>query len=199
MSDVYTKSGSVTSGAVFGVDATTKVRFVAQDYFTSVVVEKEVGPTFTLMNFGADGKSLAIGRLSSNMGTFQNALAQTHAHATTASPSGGYLKILQLKIAASAWNYGGIEFKYHCGAKANSFFDTGKIVINGGNTTDPAPAIVLCSNPDNPIYLHNFSTPAKSLSTAATPRTPLPPLSCVPILIIRFICTKHRRTHGMSM
>lgn len=74
MSDVYTKSGSVTSGAVFGVDATTKVRFVAQDYFTSVVVEKEVGPTFTLMNFGAGGKSLGIGMLSSNNGTFETGL-----------------------------------------------------------------------------------------------------------------------------
>ena len=71
MSDVYTKSGSVTSGAVFGVDATTKVRFVAQDYFTSVVVEKEVGPTFTLMNFGAGGKSLGIGMLSANDGFFE--------------------------------------------------------------------------------------------------------------------------------
>lgn len=71
MSDVYTKSGSVTSGAVFGVDATTKVRFVAQDYFTSVVVEKEVGPTFTLMNLGAGGKSLAIGMLSANDGYFE--------------------------------------------------------------------------------------------------------------------------------
>lgn len=74
MSDVYTKSGSVTSGAVFGVDATTKVRFVAQDYFTSVVVEKEVGPTFTLMNLGAGGKSLAIGMLSSDNGTFETGL-----------------------------------------------------------------------------------------------------------------------------
>lgn len=74
MSDVYTKSGSVTSGAIFGVDATTKVRFVAQDYFTSVVVEKEVGPTFTLMNLGAGGKSLAIGMLSSNNGTFETGL-----------------------------------------------------------------------------------------------------------------------------
>lgn len=71
MSDVYTKSGSVTSGAVFGVDATTKVRFVAQDYFTSVIVEKGVGPTFTLMNFGAGGKSLAIGMLSANDGYFE--------------------------------------------------------------------------------------------------------------------------------
>lgn len=71
MSDVYTKSGSVTSGAVFGVDATTKVRFVAQDYFTSVIVEKGVGPTFALMNFGAGGKSLAIGMLSANDGYFE--------------------------------------------------------------------------------------------------------------------------------
>ena len=157
MSDVYTKSGSVTSGAVFGVDATTKVRFVAQDYFTSVIVEKEVGPTFTLMNFGAGGKSLAIGRVSDNEGTYQCALAQTHAHQTSASGSDGYLKILQLVVTATAWNYGGIEFKYHCGAVGTSWFDTGKIVINGGSTTDPTPAIVMCSNPDNPIYLHKAS------------------------------------------
>ena len=157
MSDVYTKSGSVTSGAVFGVDATTKVRFVAQDYFTSVIVEKEVGPTFTLMNFGAGGKSLAIGRVSDNEGTYQCALAQTHAHQTSASGSNGYLKILQLVVTATAWNYGGIEFKYHCGAVGTSWFDTGKIVINGGRTTDPTPAIVMCSNPDNPIYLHKAS------------------------------------------
>lgn len=74
MSTDYSKSGSQTTGAVFGVDATTKVRFVAQDYFTSVVVEKEVGPTFTLMNLGAGGKSLAIGMLSSNNGTFETGL-----------------------------------------------------------------------------------------------------------------------------
>ena len=154
MSDVYTKSGSVTSGAVFGVDATTKVRFVAQDYFTSVIVEKEVGPTFTLMNFGANGKSLAIGRISNNDGTYQNALAQTDAHRTSASGINGYLKILQLKIAALTWNDGGIEFKYHSGANGKGWFDTGKIVVNGGNTTDPTPAVVMCSNPDNPIYLH---------------------------------------------
>lgn len=74
LSTDYSKTGSVTSGAIFGVDATTKVRFVAQDYFTSVVVEKEVGPTFTLLNLGAGGKSLAIGMLSSNNGTFETGL-----------------------------------------------------------------------------------------------------------------------------
>lgn len=157
MSDVYTKSGSVTSGAVFGVDATTRVRFVAKDYFSEVVIEREVGPTFTLMNLGAGGKSLAIGRVSDNEGTYQCALAQTHAHRTSASGTNGYLKILQLVVTATAWNYGGIEFKYHCGAVGTSWFDTGKIVINGGSTTDPTPAIVMCSNPDNPIYLHKAS------------------------------------------
>lgn len=157
LSTDYSKSGSVTSGAVFGVDATTKVRFVAQDYFTSVIVEKGVGPTFALMNFGAGGKSLAIGRVSDNEGTYQCALAQTHAHQTSASGSNGYLKILQLVVTATAWNYGGIEFKYHCGAVGTSWFDTGKIVINNRRNTDPTPAIVMCSNPDNPIYLHKAS------------------------------------------
>ena len=157
LSTDYSKTGSVTSGAIFGVDATTRVRFVAKDYFSEVVIEREVGPTFTLMNFGAGGKSLAIGRVSDNEGTYQCALAQTHAHRTSASGTHGYLKILQLVVTATAWNYGGIEFKYHCGAFSTSWFDTGKIVINGGRTTDPTPAIVMCSNPDNPIYLHKAS------------------------------------------
>ena len=157
LSTDYSKTGSVTSGAIFGVDATTRVRFVAKDYFSEVVIEREVGPTFTLMNFGAGGKSLAIGRVSDNEGTYQCALAQTHAHRTSASGTNGYLKILQLVVTATAWNYGGIEFKYHCGAVGTSWFDTGKIVINGRRTTDPTPAIVMCSNPDNPIYLHKAS------------------------------------------
>lgn len=157
LSTDYSKTGSVTSGAIFGVDATTRVRFVAKDYFSEVVIEREVGPTFTLMNLGAGGKSLAIGRVSDNEGTYQCALAQTHAHRTSASGTNGYLKILQLVVTATAWNYGGIEFKYHCGAFSTSWFDTGKIVINGGRTTDPTPAIVMCSNPDNPIYLHKAS------------------------------------------
>lgn len=71
MSTDYSKSGSVTSGAIFGVDVTTKVRFVAKDYFSEVIVEREVGPTFTLMNFGSVGKSVAIGKLSSNDGSFE--------------------------------------------------------------------------------------------------------------------------------
>lgn len=153
MSTDYSKSGSQTTGAIFGVNATTKVRFVAQDYFTSVIVEKEVGPTFTLMNFGAGGKSLAIGMLSSNMGTFQNALPIECFHLTTASGSNGFLKVLQLKVTATKWNYTGISFMFHKGA-GNALFTRATIIVNGGDTTDPTPQIVLSSNPGiDPIYI----------------------------------------------
>lgn len=153
MSTDYSKSGSQTTGAIFGVNATTKVRFVAQDYFTSVIVEKEVGPTFTLMNFGAGGKSLAIGMLSSNMGTFQNALPTECFHLTTASGSNGFLKVLQLKVTATKWNYTGISFMFHKGA-GNALFTRATIIVNGGDTTDPTPQIVLSSNPGiDPIYI----------------------------------------------
>ncbi|WP_435795706.1 phage baseplate protein, partial [Faecalibaculum rodentium] len=126
---------------------------VAQDYFTSVVVEKEVGPTFTLMNLGAGGKSLAIGMLSSNMGTYQNALPTECFHLTTASGSNGFLKVLQLKVTATKWNYTGISFMFHKGA-GNALFTRATIIVNGGDTTDPTPQIVLSSNPGiDPIYI----------------------------------------------
>ena len=153
MSTDYSKSGSQTTGAIFGVDTTTKVRFVAQDYFTSVIVEKEVGPAFTLMNLGAGGKSLAIGMLSSNMGTYQNALPIECFHLTTASGSNGFLKVLQLKVTATKWNYTGISFMFHKGA-GNALFTRATIIVNGGDTTDPTPQIVLSSNPGiDPIYI----------------------------------------------
>ena len=148
----YSKSGSVTTGAIFGVDATTRVRFIAQDYFSQVVIEREVGPTFTLMNLGAGGKSVAFGTLSANNGTFQCALPIGSAFLTTAAGYGGYLKILQLKIQAGAWNYGGVEFLAHCGANTSNFIK-GSIVVNGANTTDPQPAVIRTSDPDNHIYL----------------------------------------------
>ena len=148
----YSKSGSVTTGAIFGVDATTRVRFIAQDYFSQVVIEREVGPTFTLMNLGAGGKSVAFGTLSANNGTFQCALPIGSAFLTTAAGYGGYLKILQLKIQAGAWNYGGVEFLAHCGANKSNFIK-GSIVVNGANTTDPRPAVIRTSDPDNHIYL----------------------------------------------
>lgn len=152
LSTEYSKTGSVTSGAIFGVDATTRVRFVAKDYFSEVVIEREVGPTFTLINYGADGKSLALGMVSANNGTFQCALPVGPAFLTSASGTSGFLKILQLKIAAHTWNYGGVEFLAHCGAHSSTFVK-GSIIINGGNTTDPTPAVVRTSDPDNHIYL----------------------------------------------
>ena len=104
LSTDYSKTGSVTSGAIFGVDATTRVRFVAKDYFSEVVIEREVGPTFTLMNFGSGGKSLAIGMLSSNNGTFETGLPfvsggvrYTAKKFTAATNTPQWLKVCTLK------------------------------------------------------------------------------------------------------
>ena len=150
----YSTSGSVTSGSVFGEDVTTKVRFVAQDYFTTVTIEKEVGPTFTLMNFGSNGKSMALGSVSADDGTFQCMLPIGAAHRTSVYGSdGGYLKILTLQILKKAWNYGAIEFKYFSGAMRGKI-PTGKIILIGGDTTDPSPEICTTTDPDYPFWIH---------------------------------------------
>lgn len=71
----YKKSGSAQSSAAFNVDSTYEVRFTVSDYFSSVSVTKKLGTAFTLINFGADGHSLAVGKVSSNGGRFETALA----------------------------------------------------------------------------------------------------------------------------
>lgn len=152
ITDSYSTNSSVIKTGPFSVDSKFSFRAVAADFFASATVYSDIAPSFALINFGSSGKSIAFGMVSSNNKSMQFGLPIEHAHITSASESNGYLKILTLKTQAAAWNYGGLEFKYHCGARTMAFA-TGKIVINGGNTTDPQPAIITTDDPDNPIYL----------------------------------------------
>lgn len=149
----YTKSGSATSDSVFGVDATTKVRFVAQDYFTTATIEKEVGPTFTLINFGAGHKSMALGMISANEGALQVALPFEHCYRTSASGNDGYLKILELEFSASSnYNYGALEFMYHSGAHSDSLLNVGRILLRGSGSSDCSIYLATTSNTGAPFY-----------------------------------------------
>lgn len=152
ISDSYSTNSSIIKTGPFSVDSKFSFRAVAADFFTSATVYSDIAPSFALINFGASGKSIAFGMVSSNNKSMQFGLPIEHAHITSASGRNGYLKILTIKTKAAAWNYGGMEFKYHCGARTMAFA-TGKIVINGGNTTDPQPAVITTDDPDNPIYL----------------------------------------------
>ena len=148
-------SAYITSATeVFSVDQEYNIRFLVSDFFESYSIEKTVGTSYTLINFGADGKSIACGMVSDLPGTFQNALPVGQAHRTTTSGSDGYVKALRLTTGPVKWNYSGIEFKYHSGALTKGFFDTGKIVINGGDTTDPTPAYKVSTNPSNPFWIY---------------------------------------------
>lgn len=152
ITDSYSTNSSIIKTGPFSVDSKFSFRAVAADFFTSATVYSDIVPSFALINFGASGKSIAFGMVSSNNKSMQFGLPIEHAHITSASGSGGFLKIMTIKTQAAAWNYAGLEFKYHCGAR-NMAFATGKIVINGGNTTDPQPAVITTDDPDNPIYL----------------------------------------------
>lgn len=153
ITDSYSTNSSIIKTGPFSVDSKFSFRAIATDFFASATVYSDISPSFALINFGAGGRSLAFGMVSSNNGAFQCGLPIEHAHITSASGRGGFLKIMTIKTQAVAWNYGGLEFKYHCGAKGMAFA-TGKIVVNSGNTTDPQPAIITTTDPNNPIYLH---------------------------------------------
>ena len=152
ITDSYSTNSSIIKTGPFSVDSKFSFRAVAADFFTSATVYSDIAPSFALINFGSSGKSIAFGMVSSNNKSMQFGLPIEHAHITSASGRNGYLKILTIKTQAAAYNYAGLEFKYHCGAR-NMAFATGKIVINGGNTTDPQPAVITTDDPDSPIYL----------------------------------------------
>lgn len=154
----YSGSTSVIKTGPFSVDTYFNFRAVATDYFSEASVYTDIRPSFSLINFGAGGKSIAFGTVSANDGTVQCALPLGHAHRTSVSGSdGGYLKILTLKVLNRAWNYGAIEFKYFSGAMKGKF-PIGKIIIIGGNTTDPSPELCTTTDPDFPFWIHKSAT-----------------------------------------
>ena len=153
----YAKTGSVTTGEIFGVDSTTKVRFVAKDYFTEVVIEREVSPTFTIFNWGSNGKSLAIGMVSQNFdNTYQNSMTTIPALRTNPTNRDGYLKILQISPTTEARNYNVIAFDFYSGAD-NRPITTGTVQVIGSGLTDPELKFLRTSDPDIPIYMAKAS------------------------------------------
>lgn len=61
---VYSYNGSyVSTSGVLGLDDSYDVSLTVADYFTSVTSVYKVGTAFTLMDFGASGKGMAIGKV----------------------------------------------------------------------------------------------------------------------------------------
>lgn len=74
ITDSYTTNSSVIKTGPFSVDSKFSFRAVAADFFTSATVYSDIAPSFALINFGASGKSLAFGGVSSNGGIFESYL-----------------------------------------------------------------------------------------------------------------------------
>ena len=75
ITDSYSTNSSIIKTGPFSVDSKFSFRAVAADFFTSATVYSDVSPSFALINFGAGGKSLAFGGVSSNDGSFESYMA----------------------------------------------------------------------------------------------------------------------------
>ena len=62
----YVKSGKYLSTRTFDVNSAFDFRFIVTDYFGSYTIEKSIDISFALMNFGANGHSMAVGMQSPN-------------------------------------------------------------------------------------------------------------------------------------
>lgn len=67
----------VASGVTLNVDNVYNFRITATDYFGNHAKTAEVASSFTLINYGSDGKSIAFGRISQNGNTFDVGLTKT--------------------------------------------------------------------------------------------------------------------------
>lgn len=74
ISDSYATNSSVIKTGPFSVDAKFSFRAIATDFFTNATVYSDIAPSFSLINFGAGGRSLALGGVSANDGSFESFL-----------------------------------------------------------------------------------------------------------------------------
>lgn len=111
----YTGDSSYVSTVTFSIDNTYDVRFVATDYFSTTTIQKQVAPSFVLMDFGAGGKSMAIGQRSSDDGSLETALpfrpyGGIHSHiAGVGMTSNAWIKVFSIRIIKT-YSYGYFAF-----------------------------------------------------------------------------------------
>lgn len=67
----YSYNTSYTTEAIFTTDSSHDIRLIVADYFTSTSSQTSVQTAFTLMNFNASGKGLAIGKVSEKTNGFE--------------------------------------------------------------------------------------------------------------------------------
>lgn len=65
------KDGSFISDGRFSVDNSYTFRIIVQDRFAQSVATQAIHPSYTLINFGAGGRSIAFGQLSHDAGHFE--------------------------------------------------------------------------------------------------------------------------------
>lgn len=110
--DLYTasaysgNSSYITSGIVFDSEITYDVRFVVADYFSTTTVQKQVAPSFVLIDFGAGGKSMAVGRRSSNNGKLEVALPSVFNYGAVLATK---MRVTSMNIAPSADKRSAVE------------------------------------------------------------------------------------------
>lgn len=96
--DLYSNSSNYelndsyrTTSGLFTATNTYYIRYICTDYFRNsdnpVVILLEIHPTYSLINFGENGKSISFGGQSSNDGTFENFLPLKQKNAAEFSDS----------------------------------------------------------------------------------------------------------------
>lgn len=102
----YTGNSSYVGTVTFATDRAFSVRFVVSDYFSTTTVQKQVAPSFVLMDFGAGGKSMAVGRLSSNNGKLEVALPSVFNYGAVLATK---MRVTSMNIAPSADKRSAVE------------------------------------------------------------------------------------------
>lgn len=88
--DAYSQENTFTTADTlsFSVDKSYQIRAVCADYFGSVTVERSVDTSFSLIDLGSDGKSLAFGGVARDDGSFESFLPS---HLRLRHKSGGWI------------------------------------------------------------------------------------------------------------
>lgn len=155
------KSNVIIEGVTFSVDNSYDFQFLVNDYFTSTSVIKNIGTGFTLMDFNASGKGMAIGKVSEknaleiNLSTdIKKDLKHSNAYVHTAESgqgSGGYIKWAEIKIEQH-WINQPIEFVI-C-RRSSRMYSTISLLFRGVDSYDPTLDYFTIDGTVFPVYIY---------------------------------------------
>lgn len=160
----YKRNGNYLSSITFSKDQAFKFKFIVSDYFETYTIEKSMDISYSLLNFGANGHSIGIGKHSSNDSSFECTLPAKFENDVELKGSKFSISLAIQKVIGKLMNPVGTVVINTTGANPSTYlggtweqFAQGRTLVGAGTGNDGSTSMSFSTDSTGGTYKHKLT------------------------------------------